>query len=110
MHLRELRPGVAFAISRPASLLYTCVMKQGLDDTSSEAKTVQIRLLRDASVARRLDLMRSLTTTVILAARRGIARLHPDWSDDEVGLEFVRIHYGERLFHDVKRKFEQESR
>ena len=66
-------------------------------DTAPAAEAVQIELLRKASVSRRLALARSLSTTVIELSRRAISRRHPDASDREVLLMWVRIHYGPEL-------------
>ena len=63
---------------------------------------MQIRLLREAGVARRLDLAMSLSQTAIELSRGAIRERHPDWSDREVQLELVRLCYGEELARDVR--------
>jgi hypothetical protein len=66
-------------------------------DTSPKAEQVQIELLRRASVARRGQLTFSLSADMIALARRAVHRLHPEWSETQVKLEFVRTHYGPEL-------------
>jgi hypothetical protein len=66
-------------------------------DTSADADRVQTRLLREASVARRLDLGFSLSATVIGAARAALARSHPGHTRSGIDLRFVEIHYGPAL-------------
>jgi hypothetical protein len=61
------------------------------------ARAVQLDLLRRAGPARRFALARSLSATTIALSRAAIHRRHPDWSDREVLMEFVRVHYGADL-------------
>ncbi|MFL5511389.1 MAG: hypothetical protein ACJ8CN_02990, partial [Gemmatimonadales bacterium] len=58
---------------------------------------VQIGLLRRATVAQRVGLAQSLSSTTMQLARRAISRAHPDASEKEVGLAFVALHYGQEL-------------
>ncbi|HLC17107.1 MAG TPA: hypothetical protein VJL89_12865 [Thermodesulfovibrionia bacterium] len=71
-------------------------------DTNSEIEKVQISLIRQASVAKRASIMRSLSETVITLSRRAIARANPDLSEPEVNLMFVSIHYGKDLANRVR--------
>ncbi len=66
-------------------------------DTSPEAEEFQIQLLRQATVARRFQLVRSLTATTRQLAWAGIKKANPTASDEEVDLLFVSFHYGEDL-------------
>lgn len=75
-----------------------------LTDTDPEVARVQMDLLRRASPARRLRLALSLSRSVIALSRGGIARRLPGASPEEVGLEFVRLHYGEALADEVRQR------
>ena len=77
-------------------------MIQHLSDTHPEAERVQLDLLREASVARRLALTRSLTTSAIQMSRRAIARANPTMGDRDLGLLFVEYHYGLDLAERVR--------
>lgn len=66
-------------------------------DTSVEAERVQIDLIRNAPVSRRLHMAWSLSATVIGLARRALARAHPLASRQELDLRFVELHYGADL-------------
>ncbi|MFH1038260.1 MAG: hypothetical protein V1789_06280 [PVC group bacterium] len=66
-------------------------------DTNSSAEKVQLDLLRQASVAERFSLARSLSRTVIRLSRRAIARANPQMNEDEVNLQFISLHYGSDL-------------
>ena len=68
-----------------------------LTDTDPEAALVQMDLLRRAPPERRLRLALSLSQSVLTLSRDGIARRLPGASPREVGIEFVRLHYGEEL-------------
>jgi hypothetical protein len=75
-----------------------------MNDTSLKAEQVQINLLRAAGVARRVELVRSVSSSVIDMSRRAIARCHPDWSEVEVKVEFVKLNYGEAIADRVRQR------
>ena len=75
-----------------------------MNDTSLKAEQVQINLLRAAGVARRVELVRSVSGSVIDMSRRAIARRHPDWSEVEVKVEFVKLNYGEAIADRVRQR------
>ena len=75
---------------------------ESLTDTDPEAARVQLELLRRASPARRLRLALSLSESVLSLSRAGIARRLPGASPREIGLEFVRLHYGEELADELR--------
>ena len=66
------------------------------------ARAVQIELLRNATIARRFGLARSLTAATVELARAAIRRRHPGWNEREVLLEFARVHYGAELADRVR--------
>jgi len=74
-----------------------------LTDTDPEARLVQMELLRRASPERRLRLALSLSRSVLTLSREGIARRRPLASAEEVGVEFVRLHYGQDLADELER-------
>jgi hypothetical protein len=76
---------------------------QPLSDTDPEAARVQLDLLRQASPARRVRLALSLSRSVLALSLEGIARRRPRATPEEVGLEFVRLHYGPDLAAEVER-------
>ncbi len=80
-----------------------------LSDTHPEAERVQAELLRKATVAQRLALMRSLTSMATKLSRRGIAAAHPDFTAAEVELVWLERHYGKRLAEQVGRYLREHS-
>ena len=66
-------------------------------DTSREAERIQVDLLREASVARRLHLAWSLSASAMSAARRALARADPSAEATERDIRFVELHYGSAL-------------
>jgi hypothetical protein len=72
-------------------------------DTDPDAERVQIGLLRQAGPTRRAALALSLSAQVIGLARRAIRRAIPAATEEEVGLRFVELHYGEDLAADLRR-------
>ena len=71
-------------------------------DTHLEAERVQIELLRKATITRRLELGFSLSQDALQLAREGIRRVHPEASEEEVGLIFVEMNYGKELADRVR--------
>jgi hypothetical protein len=78
-------------------------------DTAPEAEKVQIELIRESSVSKRIATVRSLSQTTMYLARRAIQRTNPSLSEREVDLVFVAYHYGDdlaerlRLYMEFKR-------
>jgi hypothetical protein len=77
-------------------------MKRLLSDTDSRAARVQVDLLRNAPVAKRIHLVRSLTRTAILLSCRAIGRANPNLGEREVSLLFVELHYGKHLAQEMR--------
>jgi len=67
-----------------------------------ETEAEMLRMLRNASVARRFELVEVLTCTVVSLSRRAIAVRHPEWSEQEVLLEWVGLHYGRPLERELR--------
>jgi len=71
-------------------------------DTSPEAERVQIELIRKMSPARKFNLVRSMTRTMIQASRENIRLLHPHLSEEELNLLFIELYYGKDLADRVR--------
>ena len=78
-------------------------------DTHPAAEEVQIRLIRDATPARRISLMRSLSAFTIRLARRAIRDANPELGERDLDLLFVEIHYGAELADRVRVFLEQRT-
>jgi len=72
-------------------------------DTDPSAHRVQIELLRNATIARRLALARSLTTLTMQLAWRAVERANPDADADELAARFVTHCYGNDLGDGLRR-------
>lgn len=68
-------------------------------DTTCDSAQAQLRLLREKSPSERLALAARLSSDIIHAAKRAIARVHPGFSQSEVALRFIQLHYGHDLAH-----------
>jgi hypothetical protein len=77
-------------------------------DTCSEAEKVQVELIRESSVSRRISKVRSLSQTAMYLSRRAIQRANPSLSEREVDLAFVANHYGENLAEGLRTYLEHE--
>jgi hypothetical protein len=71
------------------------------EDTPLSAERVQLELLRRATPQRRFALMQSLSSTLITASRKELQKRFPN--ELEARLEWVRLHYGEKLADGLKR-------
>ena len=69
----------------------------GLNDTHPDATRVQLDLLRKAGMARRAELMRSLSSTVIGLSRRALREQMPCATERELAIRWVELNYGAEL-------------
>jgi hypothetical protein len=74
-----------------------------MNDTSPEIEEIHIQMLRNATTLKRFVRARSLSRTVIQLSRRAISRSQPSFTDREVKLAFISLHYGKNLCEKVKR-------
>ena len=72
-----------------------------LNDTTPEAEQVQLRLLREKSPSERAGMAQRHSAEIIRLARRAIQRLHPEFTESEIGRRFIELQYGEELAKDV---------
>ena len=86
-----------------------CNMKTQSIDTHPKAEAVQIALLRQASIAKRITRMRSLTRTILWLSQKAIAKTNPGLSEQELKVLFARYHYGEDLANRLQAYFEQRA-
>lgn len=77
-------------------------MKPRLTDTSRTAEQLQIALLRQAGLIRRIDLAAEMTSFAIAGAYAALRRRYPAASDLELRLLFVEHHYGQRLAQQIR--------
>ena len=72
-------------------------MKTQSPDTHPKIEELQISLIRNSSIAKRISKMRSLSESTIWLSRRAIMRANPNLTKKELDLKFVSYHYGEKL-------------
>lgn len=77
-----------------------------LNDTAPDAERVQLQLLREKTPSERAALALGLTSQVIRAAKRAIARAHPEFTERQVGHKFIELSYGPDLA-DAVRQYEE---
>ena len=76
------------------------------NDTSPEAAAYQLHLLRQKTPAERAQLAFRLSNEAIRLSKRAIREAHPDFTEDEVAVRFVRLHYGDELADGFQRHLE----
>lgn len=77
-------------------------------DTTPQAEKVQIELIRQSSVAKRISMVRSLSQTAMFLSRRAIRRANLSLSEREVDLLFVELHYAKDLAERLRSYMESE--
>lgn len=82
-------------------------MKPQSPDTSIHAERVQIRLLREAGLTRRLEMALALTTMAVELSRAALRKRHPTLSEREVELRFVELCYGQELAQRLRSHLER---
>jgi hypothetical protein len=70
---------------------------------------MQLDLIRGASVAKRISMVRSLTAMLVNLSRQGIAEANPTMTSQEVALRWAEIQYGAELVQEVKRYLQYDS-
>jgi hypothetical protein len=70
---------------------------------------LQISLIRNSTIAKRISRVRSLSETAIRLSRRAIMRVNPDLDKKELDLKFISYHYGEKLAGFLREYLESRS-
>ena len=78
-------------------------------DTHPKVERFQISLIRQASIARRVSRMRSLSQTTIQLSRRAILRANPELDELELNLLLVAYHYDIDLAERLKKYLDKGS-
>jgi hypothetical protein len=76
-------------------------------DTDLKTERVLISLIRNATPAKKLSQVRSLSQTMIQLSKRAIARANKEIDEQEVNLGFVAHHYGKDLAERLRKYLDQ---
>jgi len=82
-------------------ICYTNHMFSGMTDTSAEVESLQIKMLRQASTARKQELMSKMNDTVRALALVGLRSRHPNDSPDMIKRRLADLVLGEALARKV---------
>lgn len=72
-------------------------MKTYPSDTSPDAEQVLLRLLRQKSPSERAVMALRHSSEVLRNAKRAIKRVHPEFTEPQIGHRFIQLHYGQEL-------------
>lgn len=72
------------------------------NDTTPEAEEVQLEILRRKSPRERLEAAMRLSSAWMRISKDVLRKLHPDFSEQEVGEKFVEVHYGKELAEGLR--------
>jgi len=84
-------------------------MRTQSPDTNPEVEEIQIGLIRESSVSRRISRVRSLSQTAMYLSRRAMRRAKPFLTEREVDLAFVANHYGEKIAECLRSYMERKQ-
>ncbi len=73
-------------------------MDDSLSDTTLEAAGGQLAALRALGGSRRAEIVLDMSAAIRETARDGIRARHPDYTEEQVHLAFLRLVLGEELF------------
>ena len=76
-------------------------------DTNPAAEAAWLALLREAPPVRHIQLVRSLTATVVRLARQALRDSRPGATEAELSCEFVGLCYGPELAEGLARRLRQ---
>jgi hypothetical protein len=82
-------------------------MRTQSPDTHPEIERVQIEMLRKAGATEGARLTRSLSQEVMQMSWNVIRRMNPNISEEETGILFVELNYGEKLAKSLQEHLEQ---
>jgi hypothetical protein len=85
-------------------------MRLQSEDTDLQAERAQIDLLCQSNVSQRVSLAISLSETTIDLARRAIRIQNANFTDRDILLRFVAIHYGPGLAESVDKDLQRRAR
>jgi hypothetical protein len=72
-------------------------MRTQSSDTHPEIERMQIEMLKCLSPQERLERMNEWNKATLELAWRGLQRAHPEATEQELGILYVAIHYGQPL-------------
>jgi len=78
-----------------------------LSDTDKRIQRLQLERANQATPAEKIAQVRRMTDRVVRLSRRAIARANPTFSEEEIGLRWVEIHYGRRLASELREYLKQ---
>jgi hypothetical protein len=84
------------------SMLDEIAQHASINDTTPEAEAVLIDLVRRTPPHVRLQLAINASSRVANQCKEAIRRNNPEISEQEIGLRFIEINYGEELANDVR--------
>ena len=72
-------------------------MKTQSVDTNIKAEKLVISLMREKSIAEKFAMVQDLSQTTMQLSLRAIAKANKNLKDEQVQLEFIKNHYGEKV-------------
>ena len=71
-------------------------------DTTPEFADLQLAMLALRSPKERLEMAAQLSDDVFRASRKAIARVHPEFTNEQINDLFIELHHGPELANAVR--------
>jgi hypothetical protein len=75
-------------------------------DASVEAEAVLLELIRGIAPSQRIDKSLRLSSELLRCAKAAIRRRYPEFTEDEIAVKFIELHYGSELATAVRARLE----
>ena len=79
-------------------------MRENTNNTTPEAQSIQLELVRNMPAEERVARAIRLTSEMIRCSKAAIRRHHPEMNEAELSLKFIELHYGAALAEEVRLK------
>jgi hypothetical protein len=73
-------------------------------DTSEEFEKMYFALLRQKTAAERFQMTSDLTESAFRLWCGGVKKRNPQWSDQEIAIHWVEVHYGKEWAEKVRKE------
>jgi hypothetical protein len=78
-------------------------------DTSPAAEAAQLELVREMAPAMRLEKTLRLSSELLRTAKAAIRRRYPAYTEQDVAIKFIELHYGAELAAGVRSRLESRT-
>lgn len=79
-------------------------------DTPLKIEEIQINLIRQSTISKRIAMVQALTETTVRLSKKAILRANPQLSGQEINIIFYSFTYDENLANKIKEYIERKKK